>query len=56
MKGVRIRQVDWETARASLLAIWSALAGSELLAADRVVPHGIELADGELDLLLRWLR
>ncbi len=42
--------------RSSLLAIWSRLAGSTGLTPDRVRTPGCRFQEGELDLLLRWLR
>ena len=43
--------------RSSLLAIWSRLGGpAGLLTADRVRTPGCRFQQGELALLLRWLR
>lgn len=51
----RLRELS-ATERASLLAIWTRLAGAARLEAAAIRLHGCEARPGEIELLLRWLR
>ena len=53
----RVRVCDLSASeRSSLLAIWSRLAGPGRLTVDRVRTAGCRFQEGELQLLLGWLR